>query len=49
MVLVSLYGVSELLIIILDYLDGVWLRYMMHLILSDDTNSDHGACDFIMR
>jgi hypothetical protein len=46
MVLVSLCGASDLLSIMLDYSDGVWLREMM---LSDDTNSDDGAHDLIMR
>jgi hypothetical protein len=49
MVLVSLFGVSELLIIMTDYSGGVWLREMMQLMLSDDTNSDDGARDRIMR
>jgi hypothetical protein len=31
MVLVSLYGVSDLSNIISDYLDGAWFREMMHL------------------
>jgi hypothetical protein len=47
MVLVSLCGVSDLFSIMPDYLDGVWLREMMHLVLSDD--SDDGARDLIMR
>jgi hypothetical protein len=49
MVLVSLCGVSDLFIIMPDYSDGVWLREMMKLMLSDDTNSDDGAPDIIMR
>jgi hypothetical protein len=49
MVLVSLCGVSDLLSIMPDYSDGVWLREMMHLMLSDDTDSDDGARDLIMR
>jgi hypothetical protein len=31
MVLVSLYGVSDLSSILFDYLDGVWFRDMMQL------------------
>jgi hypothetical protein len=49
MIIVSLCGVSDLFSIILVYLDGVWLREMMQLMLSDDTDSDDGACDLIMR
>jgi hypothetical protein len=49
MVLVSLSGVSDLFNIIHDYSDGVWLREMMKLILSDDIDSDDGARDLIMR
>jgi hypothetical protein len=51
MVLISLCGVSDLfsIRIMLDYSDGVWLRDMMQLMLSDDTNSDDGARDLIMR
>ena len=47
MVLVSLYGVSDLFNIMFDYSDRVWLQEMMQLMLSDD--SDNGACDLIMR
>jgi hypothetical protein len=47
MVLVSLYGVSDLFNIMLDYLDGVWLREMMQLMLSDDTDSDDVARELI--
>jgi hypothetical protein len=47
MVLVSLCGVSDLFNIMPDYSDGVWLREMMQLMLSDD--SDDGARDLIMR
>jgi hypothetical protein len=47
--LMSLYGVSELFNIMPDYLDGVWLQEMMQLMLSDDIDSDNGACDLIMR
>jgi hypothetical protein len=49
MVLVSLCGVSDLFNIMPDYLDGVWLREMMQLMLSDDTDSDDGAHNLIMR
>ena len=49
MVLVSLYGVSDLFNIILDYLDGVWLREMMQSMLSNDTDSADDAHDLIMR
>jgi hypothetical protein len=49
MVLVSLCGVSDLFNIMPDYSDGVWLREMMQLMLSDDTDSDDGARDLIMR
>jgi hypothetical protein len=49
MVLVSLLGVSDLFNIMSDYSDGVWFREMMQLILSDDTDSDDGARDLIMR
>jgi hypothetical protein len=49
MVLISLYRVSDLFNIMLDYSDGVWLQEMMQLMISDDTDSDDGACDLIMR
>ena len=49
MVLVSLCGVSDLFNIMLDYSNGVWLREMMQLMLSDDTDNDDGACYLIMR
>jgi hypothetical protein len=49
MVLVSLSGVSDLFNIMHDYSNGVWLREMMKLMLSDDTDSDDGAHDLIMR
>jgi hypothetical protein len=49
MVRVSLYGVSDLFNIMPNYLDGVWLREMMHLMLSNDIDSDDGADDLIMR
>jgi hypothetical protein len=38
MVLVSLYGVSDLFNIMLDYSDRVWLREMMQLMLSNDSD-----------
>jgi hypothetical protein len=47
MVLVSLCGVSELFSIMLDYSDGVWLREMMQLVLSDDVDSDDNARELI--
>jgi hypothetical protein len=47
MILVSLYGVSDLSNIMPNYSDRVWLREMMQLILLDD--SDDGARDLIMR
>jgi hypothetical protein len=46
-VLISLCGVSDLFSIMPDYSDRVWLREMMQLMLSDD--SDDGARDLIMR
>jgi hypothetical protein len=49
MVLVSLCGVSDLFNIMPDYLDGLWLQEMMHLMLSYDTDSDDGAHDIITR
>jgi hypothetical protein len=47
MVLVSVFGVSDLFNIMHDYSDGVWLLEMMQLMLSDD--SDNGAHDLIMK
>jgi hypothetical protein len=47
MVLVSLCGVSDLFSIMHDYSDGVWLREMMQLMLSDDIDSDDVACELI--
>ena len=47
MVLVSLYGVSDLFSIMPDYSDGVWLQEMMQLMLSDDTNSGDVAHELI--
>jgi hypothetical protein len=47
MVLVSLCGVSDLFNIMPDYSDGVWLREMMQLMLSDDTDSDDVARELI--
>jgi hypothetical protein len=47
MVLVSLCGVSDLFNIMPDYSDGVWLREMMQLMLSDDIDSDDVARELI--
>jgi hypothetical protein len=47
MVFVSLCRVSDLFNIMSDYLDGVWLREVMQLILLDDTNSDDVARELI--
>jgi hypothetical protein len=49
MVLVSLCGMIDLFNIMPNYLDGVWLREMMQLMLSNDIDSDDGAHDLIMR
>jgi hypothetical protein len=49
MALVSLLGVSDLFNIMSNYSDGVWFQEMMQLMLSDDTDSDDGAHDIIMR
>jgi hypothetical protein len=49
MFLVSLCGVSDLFIIILDYPDGEWLQQMMQLILSNNIDNDEGSHDLIMR
>ena len=49
MILVLLCGVSDVFSIMPDYSDGVWLREMMQLMLSNDTDSDDGARDLIMR
>jgi hypothetical protein len=49
MVLVSLFGVSDLFSIMYDYSNGVWFGEMMQLMLSDDTDSDDGVHDLIMR
>jgi hypothetical protein len=49
MVLVSLLEESDLFNIMYDYSDGVWFQKMMQLILSDETDSDDGARDLIMR
>ena len=49
MVLISLFGVSDLFNIIPNYSDGVWFQKMMQLILSDDIDSNDGAHDLIMR
>jgi hypothetical protein len=47
MVLVSLCGVGGLFNIMHDYSDGVWLREMMQLRLSDDIDSDDGAHEIV--
>jgi hypothetical protein len=39
--------VSDLFNIMLDYSGGVWLREMMQLMLSDDTDSGDVARDLI--
>jgi len=49
MVLISLCGVSDLFNIMPDYPDGVWLREMIQLMLSNDIDSYDGAHDLIMR
>jgi hypothetical protein len=49
MVLISLFGVSDLFSIMIDYSYGVWFREMMQLMMSDDIDSDDGARDLIMR
>jgi hypothetical protein len=49
MVFLSLLGKSDLFSIMFDYSDGVWFQEMMQLMLSDDTDSDDGARDVIMR
>jgi hypothetical protein len=49
MAFVSLLEVSDLFNIMSDYSDGVWFREMMQLMLSDDTDSDDGVRDLIMR
>jgi hypothetical protein len=49
MVLASLCGVNDLFSIMPDYSDGVWLREMIQLMLSDDIDNDEGARDLIMR
>jgi hypothetical protein len=49
MILVSLCGMSDLFSVMPDYLTVVWLQEMMQLMLSDDTDSDDGARDLIMR
>jgi hypothetical protein len=47
MVLVSLCGVIDLFNIMPDYSGGVWLRKMMQLTLSDDTDSGDVSREFI--
>jgi hypothetical protein len=49
MVLVSLCGTSDLFSVMLDYSDGVWLREMMQLMLSNDIDSDDVARELIYR
>jgi hypothetical protein len=49
MVLVSLCGVSDLFSVMPDYSDGVWLREMTQLMLTENTDNDDGARDIIMR
>jgi hypothetical protein len=49
MVIVSLCGVSDLFSIMPDYSNGIWLREMMQLMLSDDTDSHDDAHDLTMR
>jgi hypothetical protein len=49
MVIVSLFGVSDLFNIMPNYSDGVWFRGMMQLMLLDDIDSDDSARDLIMR
>ena len=49
MVHVSLFGVSGLFNIMVDYSNGVWFQEMMQLILSNENDSDDGARDLIMR
>jgi hypothetical protein len=41
--------VSDLFNIMPNYSDGLWLRDMMQLMLLDDTDSDDGSRDLIMR
>jgi hypothetical protein len=43
------HSLEDLFNIMSDYLDGVWFQEMMQLILSDETDSDDGAHDLIMR
>jgi hypothetical protein len=47
MVLVPLFGVSELFNIILDYSGGVWLREKMNLMLSDDIDNGDVDCELM--
>jgi hypothetical protein len=47
MVLVSLYGVSDLFSITLDYSGGVWLREMTQFMLSDDIDNGVVARELI--
>jgi hypothetical protein len=48
-VLVSLCGVSDLFNIMSNYSNEVWLQEMMQLVLLDDTDSNDGDRDLIMR
>jgi hypothetical protein len=47
MILVSLCGVSDLLNIMPNYLGGIWVREMMQLMLSYDTDSGDVSHKFI--
>jgi hypothetical protein len=47
MVLISLFGMSGLFNIMLDYSGGVWIQEMMQLMLSDDIDSGDVACELI--
>jgi hypothetical protein len=47
MILVSLCGVSDFFNIMPNYSDGVCLREMMQLMLSDDIDSDDVAHELI--
>jgi hypothetical protein len=48
MVLVSLCEVSDLFNIMHDYSDGAWLREMMQLMLSDDTDSEDATHEGVL-
>jgi hypothetical protein len=47
MVLVSLYGVSDLFNTMPHYSDGVWIREMVQLMILDDIDSDDVAHELI--